>query len=530
MRFLSVNLDCVLIEFPSLEETIATYYFLQHSQHPYIQEMIPAARTILVYFDCLCIDVKKLIQWISAQKIKQDFFNTGKEVVLQVDYQGADLTHVAEYLGISVDEVIYKHTHSHWQVAFIGFAPGFAYLVCPDHPFTSIPRLASPRKKIRAGSVGLAGEYSGVYPKDSPGGWQLIGQTDEKMWDIHRAQPALLLPSDQVIFKDVRNHPTQISVPNKPVSIPKRNEKSAVFEVKNVGLQVLVQDDGRKNMSKLGIGRAGAMDDRAFKSANLIVGNPSDAAVFEILNGGLRLKVLQSTVIAVTGAAAALWITYANSNKVQESLYQPIALDAGDEIYISPPQAGLRNYLAIRGGFAVERVLESASYDVLAELGPLPIKVGDQIYADQLKTQAVNLDQSAITLPSKGETVVVDVILGPRADWFNPQSVDLLFSQAWLVTTESNRIGLRLLGEQPLQRQINQELPSEGCCTGAIQVPANGQPVLFMNDHPLTGGYPVIAAVAPYHLGLIAQLEAGCFIQFRKISDFMDIASHEYTA
>ncbi|WP_109439922.1 urea amidolyase family protein [Acinetobacter haemolyticus] len=530
MRFLSVNLNCVLIEFPSLEETIATYHFLQHHQHPHIQEMIPAARTILVYFNDLFIDAKNLIQWISAQKINQDFFDTGKEVVIEVNYQGADLINVAEHVGISVEEVIYKHTHSHWQVAFIGFAPGFAYLVSSDHPFTSIPRLASPRKKIRAGSVGLAGEYSGVYPKDSPGGWQLIGQTDEKMWDIHRAQPALLLPSDQVIFKDVRHHPIQISVPNLPVSPPKNNEKSAIFEVKSVGLQVLIQDDGRKNMSKLGIGRAGAMDQRAFKSANLIVGNPSDAAVFEILNGGLRLKALQSTVIAVTGAAADLWITYANSDKVQESLYQPIALDAGDEIYIAAPQAGVRNYLAIRGGLAVERVLESASYDVLAELGTPPIQVGDQICAGLLKTQAVNLDQSAIDLPSKGETVVVDVILGPRTDWFNQQSVDMLFNQAWLVTTESNRIGLRLVGEHPLQREINQELPSEGCCTGAIQVPANGQPVLFMNDHPLTGGYPVIAAVAPYHLDLVAQLAAGCFIQFRKISDFMDITSHVHTA
>lgn len=89
-----------------------------------------------------------------------------------------------------------------------------------------------------------------------------------------------------------------------------------------------------------------------------------------------------------------------------------------------------------------------------------------------------------------------------------------------------NRIGLNQVGDQPLQRQLDQELPSEGCCTGALQIPPNGQPLLFMNDHPITGGYPVIAAVASYHLDLIAQIPTGCYIQFRKISDFMDIKEH----
>ncbi|MCH7307250.1 urea amidolyase family protein [Acinetobacter sp. NIPH 1852] len=524
MRFLSVNLNCFLIELPSLEETIALYHHLKLAAHPYIQEFIPAARTILVYFDPIFIDGKNLIQWISSQKIDQYSANTNKkEVIINVCYDGVDLIHVAEYLGIGVDEVIYKHTHCHWQVAFIGFAPGFAYLVSSDHPFGNIPRLVSPRKKIASRSVGLAGEYSGIYPKESPGGWQLIGRTDQTMWDVNREQAALLLPSDQVVFKDISKHPTQVTVPATRVVPIKVPQNPVVFTVQNVGLQVLIQDEGRKNVAQLGVGQAGAMDRSAFHCANACVGNPKNAAVLEIYNGGLRLKVMKETVIAVTGAETELWVTYANGYTVKQPLYQPIALDQGDEVYLAKARAGIRNYVAVRGGIAVEQVLNSASYDSLAELGTMPVKFGDEIRSAQLKTECVDLDQSANALPKVGDQVVVDIVLGPRMDWFTPESIDLLLEQRWLITVESNRIGLRLAGDKPLQCQIKHELPSEGCCTGAIQIPASGQPVLFMNDHPITGGYPVIAAVAPYHLDLIAQLAAGCYIQFRKISDFMDI-------
>ncbi|MDR7015218.1 urea amidolyase family protein [Acinetobacter sp. 3657] len=524
MRFLSVNLNCFLIELPSLEETIALYHHLKLAAHPYIQELIPAARTILVYFDPIFIDGKNLIQWISSQKIDQYSENTNKkEVIINVCYDGADLAHVAEYLGIGVDEVIYKHTHCHWQVAFIGFAPGFAYLVSADHPFGNIPRLASPRKKIASGSVGLAGEYSGIYPKESPGGWQLIGRTDQTMWDVNREQAALLLPSDQVVFKDISKHPKQVTIPATRVVPIKAPQNPVVFTVQNVGLQVLIQDEGRKNVAQLGVGQAGAIDRSAFHCANACVGNPKNAAALEIYNGGLRLKVMKETVIAVTGAETELWVSYANGYTVKQPLYQPIALDRGDEIYLDKVQAGIRNYVAVRGGIAVEQVLNSASYDSLAELGTAPLRVGDEIRSAQLKTGCVDLDQSATELSKVGDQVVVDIVLGPRMDWFTPESIDLLLEQRWLITVESNRIGLRLAGDKPLQRQIKHELPSEGCCTGAIQIPPSGQPVLFMNDHPITGGYPVIAAVAPYHLDLIAQLAAGCYIQFRKISDFMDI-------
>jgi allophanate hydrolase subunit 2 len=131
------------------------------------------------------------------------------------------------------------------------------------------------------------------------------------------------------------------------------------------------------------------------------------------------------------------------------------------------------------------------------------------------------LPQSA--LPAVGETVTLDIVAGPRTDWFTADALARLTAQDWLVTPQSNRIGLRLAGEQQLERRQHQELPSEGTCSGSIQVPASGQPVLFLHDHPLTGGYPVIAAVAEYHLDLAGQIPPGAAIRFNIIQPFIEI-------
>ena len=131
-------------------------------------------------------------------------------------------------------------------------------------------------------------------------------------------------------------------------------------------------------------------------------------------------------------------------------------------------------------------------------------------------------EQPTLTLPKEGDIVTLDVVLGPRTDWFTADAIKTLTSQLWQVTPQSNRIGLRLLGETPLVREQQQELSSEGTCIGAIQVPISGQPVLFLNDHPLTGGYPVIGAVAEYHLPLAGQIPVNAKIRFNPITEFQE--------
>ena len=123
-------------------------------------------------------------------------------------------------------------------------------------------------------------------------------------------------------------------------------------------------------------------------------------------------------------------------------------------------------------------------------------------------------------LPTAEGTVTLDVMLGPRTDWFTPAAVERFTQQTWTVTPQSNRVGVRVKGVQPLERAIVAELPSEGTARGAIQVPPNGQPVLFTADHPLTGGYPVIACIAPWHLDLAGQMPIGARIRFHVVAGF----------
>ena len=124
---------------------------------------------------------------------------SGREVEIAVDYDGPDLATVAAHCGLAVDQVVRRHTATVWTVGFAGFAPGFAYLTGGD-PALEVPRLDRPRPQVDAGSVGLAGRFSGIYPRPSPGGWQLIGRTDAPLWDLTRDDPALLRPGDRVRF------------------------------------------------------------------------------------------------------------------------------------------------------------------------------------------------------------------------------------------------------------------------------------------------------------------------------------------
>jgi allophanate hydrolase len=150
---------------------------------------------------------------IGTLNLDSGFDRNTQEVIIPIRYDGEDLAQVAELQGLSIADLILKHHQITWDVAFIGFAPGFAYMSSLDQPFTDIPRLKTPRKKIPSGSLGLAGQYSGIYPKDSPGGWQLIGTTSEKMWDLERQNPALLRPGMRVHFEDVTHHPVSVDVP-----------------------------------------------------------------------------------------------------------------------------------------------------------------------------------------------------------------------------------------------------------------------------------------------------------------------------
>jgi KipI family sensor histidine kinase inhibitor len=184
------------------DAVLGMFRALDRIRPPGVVDLVPAARTIAVLLDPRVLSPAAARGWIERTAPEPPAAAAGELVELAVRYDGDDLAEVAALLGITPREVVERHTASRWRVAFGGFAPGFAYLVT-DHDGLRVPRRATPRTAVPAGSVGLAGEFSGVYPRSSPGGWQLIGRTDAALWDVRADPPALLRPGVEVRFVEV---------------------------------------------------------------------------------------------------------------------------------------------------------------------------------------------------------------------------------------------------------------------------------------------------------------------------------------
>jgi biotin-dependent carboxylase-like uncharacterized protein len=290
---------------------------------------------------------------------------------------------------------------------------------------------------------------------------------------------------------------------------------SAVTVVR-VGYGVTTQDLGRPGFSDMGLGAAGAADRGAAALAGRMVGNRPGAAVLEALLGSVALRTDAHVVAAVTGAAGPVDVERADGRVRGAAPYEVLMLEPGDVLHLGVPETGLRSYIAVRGGFAVEPVLGSRSWDSLAQLGPAPLRVGDVLpVGDDAEAWPVVDAVAPPSTPLDTVPVVLDVVPGPRDDWFTPGWRSTLTGQDHVVSADSDRVGVRTTAATPLVRAVTGELPSEGVETGSLQVPPEGSPVLFLADHPVTGGYPVVAVLTPASVDRAAQLRPGDVVRFR---------------
>lgn len=529
-----VGTRAVLAELDSLQDVLALQDMLYKSPLPGQVDVLAAAETVMVVGESAAATRAIGLRLLELELTPLIASDSGL-VVIDTVYDGDDLADVAELTGLSVEGVVAAHTGQIWTVAFAGFAPGFGYMV-GENEALAVPRRSSPRTAVPAGSVALGGQYSAVYPRRSPGGWQLIGRTGAQMWDLDRSQPALVRPGDRVQYRAVREVVTAKapSSGDAPAREPeKEHHVEAGLRILNPGTQSLIQDLGRRGYGPLGVSAAGALDRASLRRANRLVGNASSAAAIESVNGGLTVEAVGDQVIAVTGAPTTLTIespswsesdTGSDDGAIQPGakrtapMAAPFALLDGEVLTLGAPESGFRNYVAIRGGADVPEVLGSRSADTMSGIGPAPLVIRQVLpVGNATASTAVANPELQPDFPGAGVTVL-DVIPGPRADWFDQEALDSLCGQEWLVTPQSNRVGMRLDGT-PLKRTREGELPSEGTMAGALQIPPAGLPVLFLADHPITGGYPVIGVVRDEHLDLAAQVPIGGTIRFRIVPD-----------
>ncbi|MGK5499123.1 biotin-dependent carboxyltransferase family protein [Streptomyces sp. URMC 125] len=288
-----------------------------------------------------------------------------------------------------------------------------------------------------------------------------------------------------------------------------RGPAGGVLEVVRAGALTTVQDLGRAGLAHLGVPRSGALDLPAHRLANRLVGNPPGAASLETTVTGcaVRVRAGRPVTAAVTGAPCPVRI-----DGRPAPWGAAVRVPDGAVLEAGTARAGVRCYLAVAGGIAVEPVLGSRSTDLLSGLGPEPLSDGALLPVGGARGEAPPVDAAPAPGPPAGR-LVLPLVPGPRDDWFTPNASRLLAEGTWRVSAASNRVGLRTEGPA-LERARGGELPSEGMVTGAVQVPPDGRPVVFLADHPTTGGYPVVGVVPGEALAAAAQAPPGLPVRF----------------
>ncbi|MCZ4500544.1 MAG: allophanate hydrolase [Marmoricola sp.] len=280
--------------------------------------------------------------------------------------------------------------------------------------------------------------------------------------------------------------------------------EQVTIQVLDPGALTTVQDQGRPGHAHLGVPRSGALDQPALRLANRLVGNPEEAAGLETTLTGVRFRADHGCRLAVTGADCTVLV-----DQRAVAWGAAVSVGAGAVVEVGTARSGLRSYVAFAGGVALEPVLGSRSTDLLSLLGPAPLQAGQRVPLGPSRGDAVSVEAVRRTVAP-----VLHLHLGPHAERFTSPAIAALDGASYVVGAASNRIGLRLVGV-PVERREHAELATEAMVLGAVQVPPNGQPVVFLHDHPTTGGYPVVGVVREVDLPVCAQARPGDRITFR---------------
>jgi KipI family sensor histidine kinase inhibitor len=480
-----------------------------------VLDVLPTYRTVAVYFDPLegDVDVIRAAMERAADAPASDVPGALVEVpVVYGGVHGPDLDVVAAFAGVSEEEVVLRHTASEYRVFMLGFLPGFAYLGSVPSSIAA-PRRSSPRVRVPAGSVGIAGLQTGVYPFEAPGGWQIIGRTPMPMFDPRRAEPARLAPGDRVRF--VRSDAAAVLDADRPADHPEPPQpigSSRSVTILRPGLLTTIQDEGRWGHQRIGVPVCGAMDLHAHRLANALVGNDAGAATLEATLAGPDVRFDAETTIAVTGADLDATVDGATL-----AMYAAVSCREGSVLRFGARREGGRAYVAFSGGIDTPPMLGSRATHVRTGMGGAQgqaVRAGDRL---PLGHAVGGPSHGQADASPRGAGARLRVLPGPQVDLLPPEALDVLQRTRFTVTPQSDRMGYRLTADRSIPG-ADREMISDATFPGAIQVPPAGAPILLMADRQTTGGYPQVAVVITADLPLAGQLVPGDWIEFQVCS------------
>ena len=490
---------------------------------PGVRDVVSTFRSVAIFFDPLKGDLDTFRNAVMRLTNVSLEVAHGKTMEVPVSYggdAGQDLASVADWAGLSADDVARLHAEAEYRVFMLGFLPGFAYLGAVDTRIAA-PRRETPRSRVPAGSVGIAGRQTGVYPRESAGGWQIIGRSALEVFDPGRVPAAIFAPGDTVRFMPVSS--SQWPAKRAPLaSVQSVDTRSRSIAVIRPGLFTTIQDQGRWGHQSSGVSVSGALDQVSHRVANLLVGNAAGAATLEVTLAGPELRIEEETRIAITGADLAPTVDGAAT-----LVGTAVTCRSGSVLRFGERRSGARAYVAFDGGIDTTPVFGSRATHIGSALGGLdgrPLAAGDRLPLGIRPRHGV----SRVKGPDPSARVAggarLRVLPGPQEDFFPEPALALLERTRFIVTPQSNRMGYRLSGDA-LPRIPNREMISDAAFAGGVQVPPSGEPILLMSDRQTTGGYPQIAVVITADLPLAGQLAPGDWVEFVRCSRAEAIAA-----
>lgn len=518
----------VVLEYPDLSDeeanraSVALGAELLRSAIDGLRDAIPGARTLSLFFDPLVLGHDALAREAMSRGARPSPPEPARTLSIGVLYggeMGPDLAELASRAGRTPEELARQHAAGQYTAAFLGFAPGFAYLTGLD-PALHSPRLATPRPRVPAGSVAIGGPYTGIYPAATPGGWRLIGRCAVRLFQEDAEPPVLLRAGDRVRFEPLT--PPQFAALERELAeaaavLPTFPGGRPVFRLLRPGVFTSVQGGPHFGRGAAGLPPGGAMDPAAFARGNALLSNASTAPALEMTLLGPELEAMSQVDVCVCGASMAV-----ERNGVSTAAEKPIRIAAGDRLRFGPARGGVRAYLCVEGGLqppgrlALTRRLET---------GHILMRPTGTSGSQSEKTDG--RQDGAATIPQEGE-ILLRVVLEPRRErFFDERAVEKFLGAVARVSSTSDRRGVRLEGS-PLQTSRASEIPPEATALGTIQVPPDGQPILLGPDRPVTGGYARLGTVIAADWPWIAQAAPGRAVRFSAVSlsEALDLQSN----